>query len=73
MSNQAFQTLTRALHGAEPPEEMARLTEGQLEELAAAIETMHEHQEQALQQAMEDALSHVPAMLRKPVRRMLFH
>lgn len=72
MSEEALEPLRRALHGAEPPEEMARLTESELEELAAAIETMHRHQEEALQQAMEDALSHVPGMLRKSVRKMLF-
>ncbi len=72
MSKEAFQSLSRALHQAEPPAELAELSEDQLNHLAGAIEEVHQHQEQALQQAMEEALSHVPGMLRKSVRRMLF-
>ncbi len=72
MSNDAFQALAHALHQAEPPAEVAELQDDQLHELATAIETVHQAQEEALNQAMEDALSHVPGMLRKPVRRMLF-
>ncbi len=72
MSQEAFQNLSRALHQAEPPAELAQLHDEQLNELAAIVEQVHQHQEQALQQAMEDALSHIPGMLRKSVRRMLF-
>jgi DNA polymerase III delta subunit len=72
MSNEAFRALSRALHEAEPPAELAQLSEDQLRELATAIEEVHQHQEESLQQAMEEALSHIPGMLRKSVRRMLF-
>lgn len=72
MSNEAFQALSRALHHAEPPAELAELSADQLRELATAVEDVHQHQEEALRQAMEEALSHVPGVLRKSVRRMLF-
>lgn len=72
MSNEAFELLRGALHNAEPPAELVHLEEHRLRELATDIERVHQHQEQALQQAMEEALSHIPGVLRKTVRRMLF-
>lgn len=71
MSNEAFRNLSRALD-SEPPAELAQLEENELQQLADAVESMHQHQEQALEYAMEQALSHIPAMLRKTVRRILF-
>ncbi|GEM_PF-1815282 len=71
MSETALENLSRAL-GAEPPAELAQLDEDELQQLAEAVESMHQHQEQALEYAMEQALSHIPAMLRKTVRRILF-
>lgn len=72
MSESAFRNLSRVLHDNEPPAELARLEERELQQLADAVASMHKHQKEALEYAMEQALGHVPAMLRKTVRRVLF-
>jgi hypothetical protein len=73
MSESAFQNLSRVLQDGAPPAELEQqLDERELQQVADAVEAMHKHQEQALEHAMEQALSHVPAMLRKTVRRVLF-
>lgn len=73
MSESAFQNLSRVLQDGAPPAELEQqLDERELQQVADAVEAMHKHQEQALEYAMEQALGHVPAMLRKTVRRVLF-
>jgi hypothetical protein len=64
--------LTAALAGGRPPKELAALEDSQLQQLAASVGRLKRHQERELERAVEDALRHIPALLRKPVRKMLF-
>ena len=57
--------------GAVPPASVGRLAEGDQERLLEYFRAALEHQRQALRDAREEGLSHIPALLRGPVRRIL--
>lgn len=53
-----------------PP--LGALDQADAERLAALLATAHEQQKEMIQEASEEALGHVPALLRKAVRKLLF-
>jgi hypothetical protein len=57
--------------GSVPPDELAALSDGQLQALAAAVRTAREQQGAAINDATERALGYVPWPLREPARRIL--
>jgi hypothetical protein len=62
----------RAELGSDPPRGLVEaLDPSELEALAAAVRNAKAHQRAALDRAGEDALSHVPALVRKAVLRVL--
>jgi hypothetical protein len=61
----------RAELGAAPPKGLDALSDEQVADLAGALRTSRERQSAALEEAMEDALRHVPRLLRGPVRKMM--
>ncbi|MDQ6835961.1 MAG: hypothetical protein M3016_07205 [Actinomycetota bacterium] len=65
-----FDTL-RAQLGGQPPEGLRMLTGEQLADLAEAIGDARRRQNRALAAAGERALSHIPRLLRGPVRRIV--
>jgi hypothetical protein len=61
----------RAELGAAPPKGLDALSDAEVSDLAAALRSSQERQSAALAKAMEDALRHVPRLLRGPVRKMM--
>jgi hypothetical protein len=57
--------------GATPPKGLEALSDDEAHDLAAALRDARTRQSTALQQAMRDALNHVPRLLRGPVRRLV--
>ncbi|MHA7833989.1 MAG: hypothetical protein ACX94A_05860 [Algiphilus sp.] len=55
-----------------PPTSIARLPAKDQQRLATLLADSRRHQQQRLQQALKDALGHLPRLLRGPVRRALF-
>jgi hypothetical protein len=64
--------LLRAELGAPLPESFGTLDDGQVRLLAQALRRARERRASGLNEAVEDALTLVPALTREPVRRMLF-
>jgi hypothetical protein len=62
----------RAALGADPPAGLEVLGDAELVSLAAAIREASDHQARALREAGDQALRHVPRLLRGPVRKALF-
>lgn len=61
----------RAELGAAPPKGLDALSEEQLADLTAAIHDARARDKAALARAMQDALGHIPRLLRGPVRKMI--
>lgn len=70
-NDSAHQALARVLD-ADPPEGLEILDAAALQELAELIGHARDRQQQQMRQALEDALSYVPAVARGTVRRILF-
>jgi hypothetical protein len=56
---------------APAPEGLKRLSDQQLQDLAAAVQNARRRQAAELTAAGDKALGHVPRLLRAPVRRVL--
>jgi hypothetical protein len=65
----AFSALRSQL-GATPPESLRELTEDELRDLGAAVADARHRQAAALAQAGDRALSHIPRLLRGPIKRI---
>jgi hypothetical protein len=63
-------SLQRELGGADLPD-LSALSGAEQDRLVALIQTARRNQKAQLAQAMEDALSHIPALLRGAVRKVL--
>ena len=61
----------KAALGGQDLDELSALGEDQQKALLALIEAAQRQQGEELQKASEEALSHVPALLRGAVRRLL--
>jgi mono/diheme cytochrome c family protein len=61
----------RAELGAAPPKGLDALSDDQIADLAAALHDARARDKAALAKAMQDALQHVPRLLRGPVRKMI--
>jgi hypothetical protein len=62
----------RAAVGAPPPPGLVdRLESAQIEKLAKLVRDARQSQSEALERAGDDALRHVPRLLRKAVERIL--
>jgi hypothetical protein len=70
MAEDRLRALEEELRSAPPPG-LARLTDEQLEHLAAAVRDARHRQAAELQTAGDEALRHIPRMLRAPVRRIV--
>jgi hypothetical protein len=66
----ALRALTDEL-GARPPQGVAVLDDEHLALLAAALRAAHGRQERAMAAAGEAALAQIPAVLRRPLYRLL--
>jgi hypothetical protein len=66
----ALQALADEL-GARPPRGVAALDDRELSLLAAALREAHRRQERAMAAAGEAALAQIPAVLRRPLYRLL--
>jgi hypothetical protein len=69
MDEHALLALRTELGGAAPG--LSVLDDAELEAIAVAVYTARRRQSAALAKAGEDALRHVPKMLRGPIRRIL--
>jgi hypothetical protein len=65
-----IEKLEAELGGAVPPG-CSRLTDAEVRDLTGAIHVARRRQAQALAQAGERALGHIPRVLRIPIRRVL--
>lgn len=63
--------LCAELGGHELPSGLARLRDDELEVLLARLRATRERHTAALARATEEGLSHIPALLRTPVRKLL--
>jgi hypothetical protein len=70
MSEQAFQALCKQLGGS-APDGLKELDDEQLRDLADAVRDARHRQAAALAEAGERALSHIPRILRAPIRRIV--
>lgn len=70
MDDAAARALSDELGGS-LPEGLEQLDDDELGELADALRTARERQAAVLEQATDEALGHVPRLLRGPVRRIL--
>jgi hypothetical protein len=61
----------RAELGAAPPKGLDALSDDEIADLAAALHDARARDKAALAKAMQDALQHVPRLLRGPVRKMI--
>ncbi|QQM43982.1 hypothetical protein [Streptomyces liliifuscus] len=64
--------LLRAELGSPPPESFGSLDDTQARTLTQALRRARERRASGLNEAVEDALTLVPALTREPLRRMLF-
>lgn len=67
---EAFDALGKQL-GGQPPAGLRQLDSQQLKDLTESIHAARRRQAQALQDAGDRALRHVPRLLRGPVRRIV--
>jgi hypothetical protein len=70
MTRKAIDQLATEL-GGDPPAGVAQLDDGQLRDLSQAIRAARRRQAQALAEAGDRALGHIPRLLRGPVRRVV--
>lgn len=70
MSTEGFTRLSAELR-ATPPAGLQRLDEDQLHDLADAVRDMCRREGAELEAAGEQALSHIPRLLRGPVRKVV--
>lgn len=70
MADEAFQAL-RAQLGDGVPASLGDLRPEELHDLAGAVRDARRRQAKALAEAGERALSHIPRLLRGPVRRIV--
>jgi hypothetical protein len=70
MSNVGLKALERQL-GAAAPAGLARLSSAQLEDLAGAVAEARHRQAAELQAAGDQALRHIPRLLRIAIRKVL--
>jgi hypothetical protein len=70
VANQALEALRQQLNG-KVPAGLRELENEHLEHLASAVHEAHRRQGQALAEAGERALGHIPRLLRGPVRRVM--
>jgi hypothetical protein len=66
----AFNALSAQLRGA-APESLRELSADELADLAAAVADARHRQAAALAQAGDRALSHIPRLLRGPIKRIV--
>ena len=57
--------------GGPPPQDIAVLKADEVGVLVEALQRARRHQKDQLKQAMEQALGHLPLLLRAPVRKIL--
>jgi hypothetical protein len=57
--------------GGQPPQDIAVLKADEIGVLVAALQHARRRQKDQLRQAMEQALGHLPLLLRGPVRKIL--
>lgn len=72
MADSSSQSKLETVLQAPPPDAIAQLDSDKQAALAALLEDAGARQQQAMETALEDALSYVPALLRGSVRRVLF-
>lgn len=72
MSEAPSQRLAEALGDPDVHADLATLSADEAGRLVSSIEALKTHQEQALEKAIEEALSHIPRVLRRSVRKKLF-
>lgn len=70
MSKTAAKTLASEI-GGRLPAEFDRLSEQQVQALSAAYLNARDRQSAELDEALSRALEHVPALMRRPVRKIL--
>jgi hypothetical protein len=70
MTNTAWKALEKQL-GGPPPDGFSRLSAEQLQDLADAILDARHRQSAELAAAGDQALGHIPKLLRGPLRRVL--
>ncbi|HYZ82731.1 MAG TPA: hypothetical protein VE571_15750 [Solirubrobacteraceae bacterium] len=70
MPDDAFSALSAQL-GAPAPESLRELTEDELRDLGAAVADARHRQAAALAEAGDRALSHIPRLLRGPIKRIV--
>lgn len=70
MAERSLEALQMQLNG-NVPAGLRELEDQHLEHLAAAVHEARRRQDQALAQAGERAFSHVPRLLRGPIRRIV--
>jgi predicted DNA-binding transcriptional regulator YafY len=66
----AFTALSHQLRGS-TPEALRELSDDELADLAAALTAARHRQAAALAEAGDRALSHIPRLLRAPVKRIV--
>jgi len=69
-TDEAFDALREQL-GTSPPASLRELDRQHLEDLTESIQAARSRQAEALQDAGDRALRHVPRLLRGPVRRVV--
>lgn len=65
-----LEALRREL-GSPPPQGVAALADADLAALAAAVNAARAEQREAMAAASEAALGHIPALVRRPLRKLL--
>ena len=70
MADSRLKDLTAEL-GAEAPAALAELSNEELAQLAACIRQAKRAQKEQIRRAFDSALSHVPFLLRGPLKKML--
>jgi hypothetical protein len=70
VANQALEALRQQLNG-KVPMALRELEDEHLEHLASAVHEARRRQGQALAEAGERALGHIPRLLRGPIRRVM--
>lgn len=65
------EALRAALGGATPPASLASLDDEVVAELATAIHSAHREQRRALADSGEAVMAHVPALLRRPLKKVI--
>ena len=70
MSDDAFTTLSDQLRGP-APDGLRELSDDELADLSAAVADARHRQAAALAEAGDRALSHIPRLLRGPIKRIV--